>query len=55
MKIRNIKVYDLKESIIACQNSMRVDAPEYNDEQFETSLIRARILASKGNGHNNKR
>ena len=53
MEIRNIKVYDLKESIIACQNSMRVETPEYNDEQFETSLIRARILASKGNGHNN--
>ena len=35
LEIKNTKVYDLKESIIACRNAMRLDMPEYTDEEFE--------------------
>ena len=50
MKITNVRVYDLKESVIACRNAMRLSLPEYTDEEFEASLIRAKKLceASKG-------
>lgn len=50
MKITNVKVYDLKESVIACRNAMRLDLPEYTDEEFENSFARAVKLcqASKG-------
>lgn len=45
LKVSNVKVYDLKESIIACRNSMRVLPPEYTEEEFEKSLERAKKLA----------
>lgn len=50
MDISNVKVYDLKESVIACRNAMRLEVPEYTDEEFEASLKRAIKLceASKG-------
>ena len=44
LEIRNTKVYDLKESIIACRNAMRLDLPEYTDEEFEKGLERAKKL-----------
>ena len=49
LEISNIKVYDLKESVIACRNAMRLDPPEYTDEEFEKSLERAKklVVASK--------
>lgn len=34
MKVTNVKVYDLKESVIACRNAMRLSPPEYTDEEF---------------------
>lgn len=39
--ITNCKIYDLKESVIACRNAMRTEMPEYTDEEFERSLPRA--------------
>lgn len=35
LRVENVKVYDLKESVIACRNSMRLELPEYTDEEFE--------------------
>lgn len=45
VEISNLKVYDLKESIIACRNAMRTSLPEYTNEEFEASLERAKKLA----------
>lgn len=55
VEITNIKVYDLKESVIASRNAMRLTAPEYTQEEFETSLKRATSLAQakRGSGHDN--
>lgn len=50
MKVSNVRVYDLKESVIACRNAMRLAPPEYTEEEFQASLPRAIKLceASKG-------
>lgn len=55
--ITNCKIYDLKESVIACRNAMRTTPPEYTDEEFERSLPRAIHLAKcgGGSGHSNFR
>ena len=53
LRVENVKVYDLKESVIACRNSMRLELPEYTEEEFEKSLERACKLAPMGGGHNN--
>lgn len=55
--ITNCKIYDLKESVIACRNAMRLTPPEYTDEEFEKSLPRAIQLAKcgGGSGHSNFR
>ena len=45
VKISNVKIYDLEESVIACRNSMRTTPPEYTQEEFEKSLPRAIKLA----------
>lgn len=44
LEIRNTQVYDIKESIIACRNAMRLEMPEYTDEEFEKGLVRAKKL-----------
>ncbi len=41
LKITNVKVYDLEESVIACRNAMRLQIPEYNKDEFNKSLKRA--------------
>lgn len=41
VEIKNIKVYDLKESVIASRNAMRTEIPEYTEEEFQASLERA--------------
>lgn len=41
LNISNIKIYDLKESVIASRNAMRVAPPQYTDEEFEASMPRA--------------
>lgn len=57
IEITNVKVYDLKESIIACRNAMRINRPEYTEQEFEKSLPRAMQLAQAGggSGHSNFR
>jgi hypothetical protein len=57
LSISNIKVYDLKESVIASRNAMRTEMPEYTDEEFNNSLPRAISLAKcgGGSGHSNFR
>lgn len=57
LEVTNIKVYDIKESIIACRNAMRTDMPDYNsDEEFSKGLCRAiKLVNTKGSGHANFR
>ena len=58
LEIKNVKVYDLKESIIACRNAMRTEMPEYNDDEFAKGLCRAIKLVEankKQSGHANFR
>lgn len=57
VEITNVKVYDLKESVIASRNAMRLDQPEYTDDEFEKALPRAIKLAKcgGGSGHSNFR
>ena len=50
VEISNVKIYDLEESVIACRNAMRMDIPEYTDQEFKKSLERAKILAKTPNG-----
>jgi len=44
LEIKNTRVYDLKESIISCRNAMRLEIPEYTEEEFEKGLERAKKL-----------
>lgn len=53
LRVENVRVYDLKESVIACRNSMRLELPQYNEVEFRESLERAVKLAPLGGGHNN--
>lgn len=57
VEITNVKVYDLRESVIACRNAMRITPPEYTEEEFEKALPRAIQLAKcgGGSGHSNWR
>lgn len=50
LKCSNVKVYDLEESIIASRNAMRLEMPEYTEEEFQKSLERAIKLANTPNG-----
>lgn len=50
LKVKNVKVYDLEESVIASRNAMRLELPEYTKEEFEKSLKRATTLANTKNG-----
>ena len=38
VEITKVKVYDLKESVIACRNAMKLTPPEYTDEEFCAAL-----------------
>lgn len=31
LQVKNAKVYDLEESVIACRNAMRTELPEYTE------------------------
>ena len=55
VEITNIKVYDLRESVIACRNAMRITPAEYTDEEFAVLLERAVKLAKNApnSGHAN--
>lgn len=50
VEISQINVYDLKESVIAARNAMRTTPPEYTEEEFQASLVRAIKLAKAPNG-----
>ena len=54
LSVDNIKVYDLRESIIACKNAMRVSPPEYTDEEFEDALRVAKKLCKTPTGSGNQ-
>ena len=53
LKIEDVKVYDLKESVIAARNAMRLEIPEYTDEEFEKSLERAKKLVQASKNSSN--
>ena len=44
LEISNVKVYDLRESIIASGNAMRIESFPYSDEEFEKGLKRMKRL-----------
>lgn len=44
LEISNIKVYDLRESVIASGNAMRTEPVPYSDEEFEKGLKRMKRL-----------
>lgn len=46
LEITNVKVYDLKESVIASGNAMRLEPVEYTDEEFQKGLIRMKKLVN---------
>lgn len=54
LEITNVKVYDLKESVIASGNAMRLKPVEYTDEEFNKGIERMKKLvkASKTTGIN---
>lgn len=53
LRVKNVKVYDLEESVISCRNAMRLELPEYTEQEFKDSLERAKKLAQTktGSGH----
>ena len=55
VKVYNVKVYDLLESVVSCRNAMRTEAVEYTEEEFKASLLRAIKLANtpQGSAHSN--
>lgn len=55
LEVSNVKVYDLRESVIASRNPFRTEQVEYTDEEFAKSLPRAIQLANtpNGSGHSN--
>ena len=53
LHIENWRVYDLRESVIACRNAMRINPAPVTDEEFNASMPRAITLANSpsGSGH----
>lgn len=49
LEFKNVNVYDLRESVISCRNAMRLEMPEYTDEEFEKGLERAKKLVNASN------
>ena len=47
VEIKNVAVYDFKESVIACRNAMRTQMPDYTNEEFEASLQTAMKLVGR--------
>lgn len=51
VEISNVKIFELKESVIACRNAMRVVPAKYTDEEFNESLPRAiKLVEASRNG-----
>ena len=57
LEIKNTKIYDLEDSVIASGNAMRLEPEEVNLKNFDKSLERCKKLAKKGGGtgHSNFR
>ena len=54
LEFSNVKVYDLRESIISCRNAMRLEAPDYNsEEEFNKGLNRAKKLVNASKNDSN--
>ena len=53
LKIFNTKVYELKESVIAARNAMRLEPVEYTEEEFLQSLERAKKLVQASKNSSN--
>lgn len=52
LKITHVNVYDLKESVIASGNAMRLEPVEYTDEEFEKGLKRmSRLVKASQSGN----
>ena len=52
LEISNVKVYDLKESVIASGNAMRIKPVEYSEEEFQKGLRRMVRLVHASNTSN---
>lgn len=52
LEVTNVKVYDLKESVIASGNAMRLEPVEYTDEEFEKGLARMKRLINASKSGN---
>lgn len=52
LEVSNVKVYDLKESVIASGNAMRLEPVEYTDEEFEKGLKRMKKLVNASKNGN---
>lgn len=52
LEVTNVKVYDLKESVIASGNAMRLEPVEYTDEEFEKGLVRMKRLINASKNSN---
>lgn len=50
LTIKNVKVYDIKETVIASRNAMRLEMPDYTEDEFEKGLKRATSLSKCGGG-----
>lgn len=46
LKVSNVKIYDLKESVIASGNTMRLEPVEYTEEEFQKGLERCKKLVN---------
>lgn len=52
LEVSNVNVYDLKESVIASGNAMRLHPVEYTDEEFEKGLVRMKRLVNASKSGN---
>lgn len=52
LEVTNVKVYDLKESVIASGNAMRLEPVEYTKEEFQKGLIRMKKLVNASKSGN---
>ena len=52
LEVTNVRVYDLKESVIASGNAMRLEPVEYTDKEFEKGLVRMKRLINASKSSN---
>ena len=52
VRILNVRVYDLKESVIASGNAMRLQPVEYTEEEFQKGLVRMHKLVNASKAGN---